>query len=206
MMGFAEKQAFSSVMLDKMRCPHCGAGEAPRKPLKPLKKTRGLYQPKRRSMDTSDYPMPTLTLHDECQKRLHGNIAYGTVKVDCDGCPSSFNCLTGNIDDGLTIEEDKAKRVEEAKKKVAEEDRKKETLRIKKVESGLCGFSCSVKNGVVHAKFAGTIWKLSSEDEKAILENTWNTEKTKIIKATLDKRQVDLSSVIEVLKWKLSSL
>lgn len=203
----ADKVVFSILVLNKIKCPNCGAGERTRT-LKPLRQSRCRWQPKRRSLDTSDYPEPIIVLHDDCQTRLHH--LDGKYSVVCDGCPSAFNCLSGNIDDGANIEDDidkrRAKKVDEAKKYMARVNKQELDLKFKKIEQGLGQFSYQINGLVIYAQFGGTLWKLSEEDKQAILSNSWDTEKTKIIKTTLDKRSIDLSSAAEVLKWKLTTL
>jgi len=194
-----EKIAFSVFLVDKMKCPHCGAMNTPRE-LKPLKHTRSRWQPKRRSMETSDYPEPNVTLHEDCQHRLiNGESGF---RVMCEGCPSAFNCLTGNVDDGNGedvdwVEARKKARIEEAKEKIKkiDDDKIKEDIKKLKLALGKAGLSCYCQNDKYYIKFCGTVWKLSEEDKQAIIEDSWHTPKTTVIKATLTNRNINLTEV-----------
>ena len=213
-MNSGDKFAFSIMMIDRMRCPNCGAANKQHL-AKPLKKTRSRWQPVHRSRNSEDYPLPSISLHPICQRRLMGSFST-QMFVKCEGCPSAFNCLTGNVDDGNGIIKEtqeealerQAKKVEKAKAQVAAKELKDAEDKLKadveKFEkSGLIFYK---KNNVLYAKFYGTIWKLGSLDEQAILNNSWHTPKTTVIKNSLIKRNIDLSMAGKVLKWKLLSL
>lgn len=204
------KIAFSMFVVDNQTCPNCGAMNRTKK-FAPLKKTRSRWQPKRRSMDMDEYALPDIVLHPDCQSRLCGSISIGKVTVICDGCPSSFNCLTGNVDEGFTsaTQEDykdktnaiNAAKIEEAEKRLAEIKKRDEAEALIKLrdELGRRGFYYFATYGQMFARFNGTIWKLSKEDEKAILDNTWHTPKTIVMKNTFANRGLDLDSARKLL-------
>lgn len=204
-----KKFAFRHFMLEKMFCSHCGASNIQHIPKKPLRKTRGRYQPVRRSVDPYENGYtPAIVLHSLCQKRLVGNpMSIEGMEIVCEGCPDAFNCFTGNVDDGslntseysqdrkdTKIKEQK-EIVVEAKVKTAEKKRNDELDFLEQLrdQMGKVGFSYRFHNGLTYAHFGGTIWKLGDEDEKAILEQTWHTSKTKVIKNTLNNREIKLT-------------
>jgi len=165
-------------------------------------------------MDTDDYSPPSIVLHPICQKRIVGNpMSIEGMQVMCEGCPSAFNCLAGNVDDGTLTENvidqqearerEKAKAVEEAKAKAAENKKRDEQLYLKKLRDtlGSWGFGYVFQNGLCYARFGGTVWKLDAEDIKAIMEQTWHTPKTTVIKNTLDKRQIKPAMAQKLLQW-----
>ena len=196
-----DKRAFSNLILDDMRCPYCGCSNREVK-LAPLKHTRGRWQPKRRSRDTDEVFQP-IVLSSICQSRVALTYGESMFEVVCDGCPSAFNCLTGNIDDGVVEPEDikdKFKKIDEAKEKLLDKQKEEEKLRLKKIEDGLRnqGFAF-VKLSDWYAKFRGTNWKLSDDDIKAITENTWHTPKTMTIKNTLTNHKIDSPKASELL-------
>ena len=133
----------------------------------------------------------------------------------CDGCPSAFNCLTGNVDDGSHKEEIPFARPpvelanEEAAMKIKEAEEKAAELELKKAEQefenlkrklGKLGFCYEFRNGEWCARFGGTIWKLSQDDTLAILAGDYNTQKTITIKNTFNKRNIDLSMAEKLLR------
>lgn len=214
-----KKFAFSHFQLEKMSCPHCGATNRSNIPKRPLKQTRGRWQPKRRSMDTDDYSPPSIVLHPICQKRIIGSISsIEGIRVECEGCPSAFNCLTGNVDDGTITESAfeiqeakdraKAKAVEDAKIKAVENKVNEDKLYLKQLRDklGNLNFCYVFQNNLCYARFGGTVWKLDRDDEKAILEQTWHTPKTIVIKNTFLKREIKPIMAQKLLYWEYTCL
>jgi hypothetical protein len=78
----------------KWRCPYCGVHNT-------RTKARGGWY---RGGDTDEIQQPIVASR-ECQARIRGGIDSG-FSVVCDGCPSAFQCLTGNVDDGIEQSED----------------------------------------------------------------------------------------------------
>jgi len=203
-----EKFAFSIMMIDKMRCPNCGASNHAHQS-KPLKKTRSRWQPVHRSRNSEDYPLPSISLHPTCQSRLMGSPST-TMRVKCDGCPSAFNCLTGNVDDGngivMETQEEMSERLEKQKNKAQaqlaakELKDKQEMFEKMRDKLGKLGFSYEFKSGIWYARFAGTLWKLDTNDRSAILTGNYNTSKTIVIKNTLTKRKIQLSEIQKFLE------
>lgn len=190
-------------MLDDMVCPHCGSRNHQREP-KPLRRTRSRWQPKHMSREEGDYQ--PITVSEICQKRLM--VSFGSrmvAEVVCEGCPSAFNCLTGNIDDGIpdTVvpEDNKAKQIAEAKVVVEKKEKEDKLAQVKRNIESLAklGFTYYTDGGKCYAKFRGTIWKLSDDDVKSIMCNSWNTPKTMAMKNTLINRKIDLSKAQEIL-------
>jgi len=193
-----KKFAFSHFIVDKMKCPHCGASNRSSIPRKPLKQSRGRWQPKRRSVDTDDYTPQAIILHPLCQKRLSGDFRTG-LEVVCDGCKSVFNCWTGNIDDGSLETDDPQFAVEKRKDDVAKAkevvaDKKRDDelkwLNDLRVRMGKLGFGYEFKKQTWYARFGGTIWKLTDNDVQAIRNATWGTPQTMVIKRTFDNKGV----------------
>ena len=195
-----KKFAFRHFMLDQMSCPNCRATNVAHVAKKALPKNRMRWQPKRRSMDTDDYLPPSIVLHELCQKRLSGNpLSIDGMKVNCTGCPEQFNCWTGNVDDGSIkasdytkgiqdkADKDRAIAVEEAKEKIAKEKKLELQKQIKGVRDsfGKIGFRYNFVNGNLYARWKGTAWKLDKVDEQAIINMTWDTPNTEIIKKSL---------------------
>jgi hypothetical protein len=199
-------------LVDNMTCPNCGASNKTKK-FKPLKKTRSRWQPKRRSIDMDEYDTPSIVLHDDCRSRLCGSIST-RVSVICDGCPSAFNCLTGNVDDGFTsdnlvekIKEEKSAQIEKAKIQAEDTKKRDEYNKFLKLVDSLkkLGFSYSITDGQNYARFGGTVWKLAEEDKKAILDNSWHTPKTMVMKNTFVKHDISLELVRELFSHVLPS-
>ncbi len=192
------KFALHHMILDKMKCPHCGASNWNRT-LRPLKKTRNRYQPKRRSVSDLDYTPPNIIVHPDCQKRLVGSVySPEGYRVICDGCKSKFNCWTGNVDDGdynSPLEKSREQQVAEAKvivEKKRQEDAVKALQELRE-RLGKVGFGYQFKKETWYAKFGGTVWKLTPQDIEAILRATWETAQTTVINRTFQKRGVNPS-------------
>lgn len=195
----SRKFAFAHLILNKMSCPHCHASNYA-KALKPLKKTRGRYQPKRKSLG-EDYELPNVILHPDCRSRVVGNpMNIGGIQVACEGCRSVFNCWTGNVDDGdynSPLEKSIEERREEARAKVAVAETKRddelEYLNQLRTKMGKIGFRYEFGKEAWYARFGGTTWKLADDDVQAIRNHTWDTPHTIIIKRTFDKKGVKLA-------------
>ena len=199
------KRHFVNLDLRNMRCPHCSACNQEQN-LKPLKKTRHRYQPKRRSADTDEIYQP-IVLSDICRSRMC--CSFGNqikFEVVCDGCPSAFNCLSGNVDDGVLedlAEEKKVVRkqeVEVAKVKVVDkivEDNKAKFIQVK-ASLGKMGWDYEMHAN--RLKCGGTIWKLDNEDRQAIVDGSWHTPKTIVIKNTFRNKGIDLSLAQELFR------
>lgn len=196
----AKKFAFSHLLLDKMFCPHCGARNKSHIPTKPLKTSRGRWQPKRRSVDTDDYEAPSVIVHEACQHRMTGSIySPEGLQVICDGCRFVFNCLTGNVDEGKLETDDPdfvAKRQEEKKIEaiqiVAKKQRDDELtylLQLRK-QLGKSNFCYEFKKSMWYCRFGGTCWKLSDTDIEAIRSQKWDTAQTTVIKRSLDNKGI----------------
>lgn len=194
----SRKFAFAHLILNKMSCPNCGASNRT-KPLKPLKKTRGRYQPRRKSLG-EDAVMPDVILHTDCRTRIVGNpMNIGGIQVACEGCRSVFNCWTGNVDDGdynSPLEKSIEERREEARVKIAVAETKRDDeldyLNHLRTKMGKIDFGYEFGKGAWYARFGGTTWKLDNEDVTAIRSGHWNTIKTRIIERTLQNRRVSV--------------
>jgi len=169
-------------------------------------------------MDTDDYAPPAIILHEQCQKRLCGNpMSIEGMEVMCEGCPSAFNCLTGNVDDGSlkskeyaedntqALADMRAKLVEDAKVKVAEKKRddEKDILKRLRLSLGNLGFRFIFQNGMTYARYQGTVWKLDMEDRRAIIAQTWHTEKAETIRKTLSNHGIKPMLAQKLLYWEI---
>lgn len=167
-----------------------------------------------------EYDVPNIVLHTLCQSRICGNISSGHTTVVCDGCPSAFNCLTGNVDDGLVdkvgAEErqdrkiiQKVELIKEAEEKVAEAKRKATEKHMLDLAATLrkqgFSFGVPIDNLGWSARYCGTVWKLDTEDLKAILDNSWHTPKTVVMKNTFSNRKLNPDSVRELLSQLIPS-
>jgi len=164
-----------------MRCPNCHASNYHVTP--PTRKGRGYA-----GWQNDDRSAPTIILHPDCQNRFTG------TGVVCDGCYSMFNCLTGNIDDGAKIEERTETAPQVSIKEIEQEDKAKK-LNLLQKSLLISDFSYVGKDNILYAKYKGTIWKLDKDDIHAIINNTWDTDKTKVIKNSL-KELAEKASIV----------
>ena len=114
-----KKGFFVDMILDKMTCPNCHSSNAHmRKVQKNKKHSSALHRGGYAAFgELSVGKQPNIVLHDDCRPNVYRN------EVICDDCPCSFNCWTGNIDDGMKIDKtqmqiDKEKKDEESKIKL----------------------------------------------------------------------------------------
>lgn len=190
------KLAFTAIfyLLDKIACPHCNATNRIKRP-KPLKQTSARWQPKHKASNPDDYDEPpTIVLFDECRKRWRGS------DCSCEGCPSVFNCLTGNIDDGKLetddpnyVEKKEAEKAELRQRAIDKGKLDKEVALLTRVRAmlGAKGISITTYNSFTYVKIGGTTWKLLPADIEAIGGLTWDTEQTSIIQKTLIRKKTN---------------
>ena len=189
-----KKFGFSHLIMDRMKCAFCGASNASRV-LRPLKKTRNRYQPKRRMVSDDDAP-PSIVLHQDCRSRLTGSLySPEGYEVVCEGCKCVFNCWTGNVDDGEYIAPITTSMDEQRKEAVIKVEKKKvddelQWLLDERKKMGKLGFSYEFRKQTWYARFGGTIWKLNPDDVQSIRECTWDTPQTIIIKRTFDNKGI----------------
>jgi hypothetical protein len=128
--------------------------------------------------------------------------------------------LTGNVDDGLVdkvgAEErqdrkiiQKVELIKEAEEKVAEAKRKATEKHMLDLAATLrkqgFSFGVPIDNLGWSARYCGTVWKLDTEDLKAILDNSWHTPKTVVMKNTFSNRKLNPDSVRELLSQLIPS-
>lgn len=183
-------------MTDKMQCQLCGAKNQYNVAKKSIKKSRGRWQGRRPSIDTWEYSNPVVEMHSLCQQRVAGSMfSKEGMQVMCNGCPSYFNCYTGNIDDGIDVpEESKEKKIERAKEELVKIQSREFDANYEKIRKWgkLNMLTVELKDGVWRIKYAGTIWKLLNDDIKAIREGTWQTKNTTTISRTLERRNISV--------------
>ncbi len=139
-----------------------------------------------------------MELCDVCKARItrEGNRWIAV----CNGCPEYFNCLTGNVDDGVAP---KAKQIVQTKEDMIEQyKRKKHGDMLKYYTDKLHGkFSIHKafeKNGEVVLSVTinkCTKLNISEKDIDAIIKGTWDTEKTKLIYHTMTKYGCDVKDI-----------
>lgn len=206
----SKKFAFSHLILNKMKCPHCGASN--QHLLTKVKKGKSRSSRSRgyAGWDSdSNRPEPNIIVHPDCRARLIGNIGSPNgLEVHCEGCKCIFNCWTGNVDDGdyvspLTKSIDVQR--EEAIVKVQEKKRDDDLqwLQDSRKRMGKIGFGYEFRKQVWYARFGGTVWKLTNDDVQAIRNSTWDTPQTMIIKRTFYNKGVKLILAKSLLMWEM---
>ena len=184
----SKKFAFSHLLLDKMKCPYCGASNWGYR-------SGGKWNPF--SREVSEINIPNIIVHPQCQPHVSGNLfSPEGLTCHCDKtCKSFFNCLTGNVDDGdyiAPLEKSREEQVADAKaymKKKAQEDAVKAFNQLRE-RLGKENFGYQFRKETWYAKYGGTIWKLTEQDIDAILKSKWDTATTQIIHKTLQRRSV----------------
>lgn len=191
-----------------MSCPHCHASNYHLQPK--VKISRGyagqrIVQASRKQW--KERPEPNIILHQDCRSRVSGNINTG-LEVVCEGCNCVFNCWTGNVDDGEYIApitkspeilKEEAVAVVQNKKR----DNELEWLQYLRKRMGNVGFCYFFKKQSWYAKFGGTVWKLTSDDIRAIRSCTWDTSQTKVIKHTFDNKGIKVGMAKTLLVFEL---
>jgi len=193
----SKKFAFSHLIMDKMKCPNCGASNwhLTNKSKKKVN-SRGGYSRGYAGFNNTERPEPNIIVHPDCRQRLVGDFySPDGLDVCCDNCKSVFNCWTGNVDDGdynAPLVKSIDNQREEAKIRMADKKRNDELLRLQSLrrKMGTIGFGYEFRQ-VWYARFGGTVWKLTNDDTKAISNYTWDTPQTIIIKRTFDNKGVN---------------
>lgn len=170
-------------ILNKMHCPNCGAGAG----------------------------NANIVLHADCRKRLSGSpLNIDGFQVHCEGCPSIFNCFTGNVDDGHIepLKETAEHLKEEANKRLDKIKQDVDTEKATQLKTNLkaAGVSFRFAKQYWYLKFLNTIWKLGHDDVLAILNDTWDTERTRIVAHVLTKKRISLLVVTKVFKMEMSAV
>jgi len=185
----AKKRAIHGVQLNKMECPHCHATNAGYK-------SGGRWNPF--SQEVTDVNIPPIILHPQCRPHVWGSVTSAKgLSCECDKtCKSFFNCWTGNVDDGtynVPVEPTYEERVEKAKAHVEKKKELDRVVNLNKLrkECGNIGLSFRCENGLWYAQFGGTKWKLTKDDLLSILKLLWDTDKTMMIRNTLEKRKIN---------------
>ncbi len=184
----SKKFAMHHLVLDKMKCPHCGASNWGYK-------SGGGWNPF--SREIGEIREPNIIVHPQCRPHIGGNFnsPEGMVCYCDKTCKSFFNCLTGNVDDGdyvAPLEKSREERIAEAKAYV---EKKKQDDAVKAFKSlrdrlGKENFGYQFRKEMWYARYGGTIWKLSPQDVEAIIKETWQTPQTQIIHKSITKRGV----------------
>jgi len=125
-----------------------------------------------------------ITLHPVCSPFVGGDFSLG-LNAECAGCKESFNCLTGNVDDGVWMEDSRENKLASAVARVETIRRAEKEQRLKRVKELLNKYFVFVERGRI--RYKGTIWKLDTQDELAIIFGKWNTPKTLNIRVSINK-------------------
>ncbi len=184
-----KKFGIHHLILDKMKCPHCGASNYGYR-------SGGKWNPFSREM--SDVNEPAVIVHPQCRPFIGGNLLSPEgISCNCTkACKSFFNCWTGNVDDGdyqVPVEKSREEQVKDAKaymEKKRKDDAQK-ALENLRVRLGKIGFGYEFKPKGVYARYGGTVWVLSDKDVESILRNTWDAAQTIVIYRTFRKRGVN---------------
>jgi len=193
--------AFSHIILGKMKCPYCGASNGHLDNYKKIgnkKTTKRGYA----GWGSGERQAPNISLHSDCRKRLFGNVTSG-FRVVCKGCPSFFNCWSGNVDDGMASTPIKEEKIIPAKKDIVKRTVDDYTAKLKKYMKSI-DFTIYEKDDKRYIKHANTIWKIGKEDSEVIINDTWNTNKTREIEKTLNKLKIDKKVFVRFFKYEIN--
>lgn len=197
------KFAMHHIILDKMKCPHCGASNWGYK-------SGGKWNPF--SRDMGEVREPNIIVHPQCRPHIGGTInSPEGLTCNCDkSCKSYFNCWTGNVDDGdyvVPLEKSREEQVADAKvymEKKNKDDAAKALLNLR-ARMGKIGFGYEFKPKGTYARYGGTVWVLDRVDLEAILKSTWDTAKTHVIHTTFIRKGINPSLAKTLLHGELLS-